>query len=258
MSAMPGTSTMGSGALTLIHAAVGSMGAMASFRRALRGASTSTGRMPGSLVISSMSHCGVAGSALFGRTMAGFMGGVLVVPGVRARSGLRQRGLPARRRGAVPVGVAGALERLALLLSLSERRRALAGNARLSPAAHQGGEHNQPDGGSRGYHLVGSKHRQALPSASLSAGLDEIHGWARVPEKETLPGARPRGSRAQVMWSGRGSDQGNVVDGGREQRQGTVHCGGDHSCLGLDGEDRDLESNERHHVAGMFATAILV
>ena len=49
-----------------------------------------------------------------------------------------------------------------------------------------------------------------------------------------------------------------MVDGGREQRQGTVECGGDHSCLGLDGENRDLESNERHHVAGVFATAILV
>ena len=60
------------------------------------------------------------------------------------------------------------------------------------------------------------------------------------------------------MRSGRESDQGDVVDGGREQRQGTVERGDDHSCLGLDGEDRDLESNERHHVAGVFATAILV
>lgn len=184
MSAMPGASTMGSGALALIHAAVGSMGAVASFRRALRSASTSTGRMPGSLVISSMAHRGVVGGAPFGRAMTGFMGGVLVVPSGRARSDLRQRVLPARSRGAVPVGVAGALERLALLLGLPERRRALAGDARLSPAAHQSGKHYQPGDGSRGHPLVGSKHRQALPSASLSAGLDEIHGGARVPETE--------------------------------------------------------------------------
>lgn len=60
------------------------------------------------------------------------------------------------------------------------------------------------------------------------------------------------------MRSGRGSNQGDMVDGGREQRQGTVERGGDHSCLGLDGEDRDLDSNERHHVTGVLATALLV
>lgn len=104
--------------------------------------------------------------------------GVVLVSGCRGCVRSLRRSVPAvvvaagGRRGAVlfvPAVIVPARRRLSLLLGLAERRRALAGDARLASTARQGGERNQSreyrrhGRGCRGQCPVLSKHRRASP-----------------------------------------------------------------------------------------------
>lgn len=128
--------------------------------------------------------------------------------------GLLGCGGACRRRGTMPrmllvpcMPLLSGLGRLSLFRSFLDRR-ALAGEARLSPAAQQGGEHNQPGDGSRGHPLVVSKHRQALPSASLTASLDKDPKLGSGPGKRETPRARVHEDR-ELRSCGAGEDQAN-------------------------------------------------
>jgi hypothetical protein len=87
--------------------------------------------MPGHALMSAVIMCSAGGRLRCSMVVTGSVS--------RVRRGVRLAG----SKSAVPVGMPVTAERFSPFLGLTERRRAFAGDARLSPASRQGGKGDQ-------------------------------------------------------------------------------------------------------------------